>query len=195
MKNTNSQNETIINFDLYKYTITNKISKNIKDIVNLTDNFLDLYKKIRHTSDIVQKKEDRQTTYEYMKIIHNLFSDIENSLRDYEIKAKQQNLKLKKEELPKFIDYIEMSEEEYKKFKKENDINEQRMLIWLELFKRKIQYLTKVILKDIKDNYEVNDKITLINQFYRQIFVAYRIILNDFFMLGSPENKIKIKKK
>ena len=77
-------------------------------------------------------------------------------------------------------------------FKKENDFDEQRMIIWLKLFKKKILYLTKIIQNDLKENKNNDKKIKLINQFYRQIFVAYKVILNDAFMIGAPQNKIKI---
>jgi hypothetical protein len=186
--------EQILDFNVFKYILNKKIKKNIEDILNLTDNYLDIYKKFRRESDIIKKKEYRQKAYEYMKLIHNLFSDIENLLREYKEKAQSYDTELKNEDIPEFDDYIEMTEKEYNKFKKENDLDEQRMLVWLELFKKKIKYLTDIISSDIDNNINVDNKIKLINQFYRQIFVAYKVILNDAFMIGASENKIKIKK-
>jgi len=186
--------ETELNFDIFKSILNKKIKKDVSDILKLTDNYLELYKKFRRESDTKKKREYRQKAYEYMRIIHNLFSDIENSLREYKEKALDYGSKLKDEDIPDFEDYIEMNEEEYKKFKNENDFDEQRMFVWLQLFKKKIKYLTNIITKDIENNIKVDKKIKLINQFYRQIFVAYKIILNDAFMLGVSEKKIKIKK-
>ena len=182
----------IIDFNIYKNIINKKIQKNINDILNLTDSYLDIYRKFKRESDVLKKKEYRQKSYEYMKIIHSIFSDLENLLREYKEKSSANKIDLQKENLPKFEDYIKMTEKEYKKFKKENDFDEQRMVVWLKLFKKKIKYLTDIILNDIENNINIDDKIKIINQFYRQIFIAYKVILNDAFMIGAAENKIKI---
>ena len=182
----------IIDFETFKLSVIVKIKKSVSNILDIVDDFLEAYKKYKHESDPKQKKFYKERAFELMKLIHYNFSDIENQLREYKYYCETNKIDLEEEEIPEFEDFIEMTKEEFEKFKKENDFDEQRMIIWLRLFKKKIIYLTKVIQKDLKENKNVNKKIKLINQFYRQIFVAYKVILNDAFMIGAPQNKIKI---
>lgn len=191
-KNTQNVLNTILDFKVYKKTIKSNIKKNINNIINLTDNFLANYKKYKKESDPKLKKELKEQAHEYMKLIHNSFSDIEISLRDFKEIAEKNSIDLIEEDIPEFEDEIQMTKEEYQKYKKENDFDEQRMIIWLKLFKKKINYLIKIIQDDLDKNKKVEDKIKIINQFYRQIFVAYKVVLNDAFMTGATENKIKI---
>jgi hypothetical protein len=153
--------ETIINFNIYKKSIEIKLKKNLNNIKKLANEFINIYKKFRRESNRKNKKEYKLRAYEYMKMIHTEFSSIENTLRDYQKIAIQNNYKLKKEKIPKFKDYIKMSKKEYNNFKKENDIEERRMIIWLTLFKNKISYMINLIKNDIEKNKEDLEKYEL----------------------------------
>ena len=148
---------TIINFETFKLSIIAKIKKDILNILNIVDNFLETYKKYKHESDPKQRKFYKERAFELMKLIHYNFSDIENELREYKYYCETNKINIKEEEIPEFEDFIEMTKEEFEKFKKENDFDEQRMIIWLKLFKKKILYLTKIIQNDLKEN-KNNDK-------------------------------------
>jgi len=159
------------------------IDTNFKKLITYADMLNEYY---------VDKKYSIEKIKEIQKDLHTTFSLIENTLRNYSEEKNTLEIQLKKENLPKFKDKLDMTIENYNKFKKEFNINEQRFIIWLELFKSKINYLNKIIKKDLQDDTEAVDKIKLINKFYRQIEIVFKIFDRTAYMTGAPIQKINI---
>jgi len=181
------------NFDLNVQFYNAKIKKDVDDIQELSRYFETYYSRLKSTNADDQREIKKQAQ-ELIKIIYAKFSSIEITLREYEKQAKENHVKLKKERVPDFEDYIEMTSEEYLEFK-EREVNDKRLYVWVELFVKKLEFFENLLKNDIVKHREITKKLGLISAFYRQIRVVSQVIQKDSYMIGSPDNKILIKEK
>ena len=179
-------------YQTQKKLLGDDIKKEINEVIQIAKKIEEKYKVFRKCSSN-EKSLIRNDVREFLKILHAKFSKIETTLRSIDQEAIKKNKILKKERIPKFKDYIEMSEAKFNAFKK-LDENEKRMIVWIELFIKKLRYMRDLIIRDIDKEKENKEKIKIINKFYAQISVVGKIFDGDAFMLGAPYKKIKIKK-
>jgi len=179
---------TMFDFENQKYIIISKIENDLYTIMNHSRFFENLYVDYKK-SNFEEKTKLKMEAKDILQAIHDKFSNIENSLRDFERLAKEKNVELTDEDDFQFDDEIQLKKEDYQEFKK-LDVNIQRFVIWIELFIKKIKQISIYIRNDLKNNKKIEKKLKVLHEFYRQIYVIYKVINNDSFMQGSPLNKI-----
>ena len=179
-----------IDYKTKKKLLSDEIKKEINEVIQIAKKIEKNYKIFRKSTS-KEKAIIRGEVKELLKILHAKFSKIETILRSIDQEAIKNNKILKKEKIPVFKDYIEMTESKFNKFRK-LDENEKRMIVWIELFIKKLRYMRDLIIRDIDKEKENKEKIKIINKFYAQISVVGKIFDGDAFMLGAPYKKIKI---